>query len=790
VPGLSGPFRRRSRRTSTPDDPGDGPQHGLAYGGQADPLAVPTSDLLTERPAAVEMVERAAALSHDPEAVAITVWSAGHNPLGRAKVLHDVLVGRRPVMIFGYLFDEFGGSLWPPLMDSDADILAIPWKRRGLYHALFQELGVRFDTVWLCKPRLPTFVLAAQVSAPGARLVLDLDDNEEQFALSPGARRKVFGLAGMGRTRSLLQDIPARTVVSRTLQREYGGSLLRHVRAEVPTPARPDAARTGPARVGFIGTVRPHKNLVSAAKAVRKLAASTGRPVELHVIGDVNPPGLREELTELGAIVDGIVPMSRLPQVLGQLDCVLCGFPSDRVEDRAISEYQISSKIGDALSVGRPVLVPEGPSVSDLVDLPGVYLFDKDSFGDKLLEALDTPVPPSLPRELSVEAAAETFESVVATAAQAPKAAEVFGPLAQADRADTPMQVHDGHLLIIAGGHGSGRDGRRPDQIARAHRRGFPELGVTILELLHKDDKRGYARQGGDHTSDAQAVLADAQRKASEGQIDRDGVARRLVEYHDRGRLGSLVEDLLLRRGLLPGTTQLLVCPPVRDLEVLRPLLAAYDTVVDLSNDPDAATHMQEWAGSRAIVHRSPDLLADEPPVGTRWVSAPDVFLFPDAPVWRGSRPEGRPLVLCARPLRESWEWETVMRLAEEIRGATVLVHGPVPDIPAADHALAHVDVSHLGPLGENGMLALAPSVSVAWSPPEQSHADPVNELLLAACGVPLVIMGRDGADDVPGEVRATLEGRRPPTAPEGSAPTYEAYISLLTEMTPRKPRL
>jgi len=399
-------------------------------------------------------------------------------------------------------------------------------------------------------------------------------------------------------------------------------------------------------------------------------------------------------------------------------------------------------------------------------------------------------VPPSLPRELSVEAAAETFEAVVATAAHAPKAAEVFGPLAQADRSDLPVPVHDGHLLIITGGHGSGRDGRRPDQIARAHRRGFPEIGVTILELLHKDDKRAYVRRSGDHTSDAQAVLADARRKAGQGQTDRDGVERRLVEYHDSGRLGSLVEDLLVRRGLLPGTTQLLVCPPVRDLEALRSLIAAYDTVVDLSNDPDAAAHISEWTGrSRAIVHRSPDALTDEPPAGTGFVSAPDVFLFPDAPVRRSPPPGGRSLVLCAQPLRKTWEWEAVVRLAQEVRGVEVLVHGPVPDFPEADRALAHGDVSHLGPLGEGGLLALAPSISVAWSPPQSLHEDPIHELVLSACGVPLVVLGSDAADLLPRAVREVLQGTRR-TSTTTSTATYEGYISLLAEATPRKPRL
>ena len=124
-------------------------------------------------------LERAAELSKDRACVAVTCWDGSHNPVGRAKVLYDVARTRGPAVLFCYHFDEFGPGLWPPLTGTGVELVQIPWKQRDDYHRLMHDMGLSFRTVWLCKPRLPTFVLAAQIAGPGARLVLDLDDNEE-----------------------------------------------------------------------------------------------------------------------------------------------------------------------------------------------------------------------------------------------------------------------------------------------------------------------------------------------------------------------------------------------------------------------------------------------------------------------------------------------------------------------------------------------------------------------------------------------------------------------------------
>ena len=105
----------------------------------------------------------------------------------------------------------------------------------------------------------------------------------------------------------------------------------------------------------------------------------------------------RAELKLNGAVVGGIIPASMLPQRLSGMDCLLAGFPSDAAADDSITRYQISAKIGDALAVGKPILVPESDSVRDLAGVPGIYLFNQGNFAAQLGAALDSEERIGLP---------------------------------------------------------------------------------------------------------------------------------------------------------------------------------------------------------------------------------------------------------------------------------------------------------------------------------------------------------------------------------------------------------
>ena len=81
--------------------------------------------------------------------MAVVCWDGAHNPIGRAKVLADVAALSRPTVLVTYLFDEFGGTLWPPLRSADLCIVTIPWKKRDLYHAALRAAGLVFYTIWI-----------------------------------------------------------------------------------------------------------------------------------------------------------------------------------------------------------------------------------------------------------------------------------------------------------------------------------------------------------------------------------------------------------------------------------------------------------------------------------------------------------------------------------------------------------------------------------------------------------------------------------------------------------------
>lgn len=363
-------------------------------------------------------------------AVAIACWDGAHNPVGRAKALYDVAQLKRPTLLVSYLSEDFGGKIWAPLRETSVSILTIPWRRREIYHRALATASIKFNTVWICKPRLPSFLLTQQIAADGAKLILDFDDNEDHFSRSPGSREKPYGLTTINLAQRLASMIPARTAASVTLTTEMDAHLVRHARSQYAYEGRREDSTV--LKIGFIGTVRGHKNILEAARAVRLFAWKSGRNIEFHVYGDVKPEALKNDLEANGAVVIQHVAMSKLYDQLRTMDVVLTGYPSPKEQE--ITRYQISSKIGDALAVGRPVLVPLSPSTSDLKDTPGVYLFDESTFGGALALALDANEECHLPAAFTLEGAYESFQAAEDQADHERKADQALSSLAVVER--------------------------------------------------------------------------------------------------------------------------------------------------------------------------------------------------------------------------------------------------------------------------------------------------------------------------------------------------------------------
>ena len=732
-------------------------------------------------------LERAHALSQDPSCLAITVWDGSHNPVGRAKVLYDVARTRGPAVVFAYQFEEFGAGLWQPLVGADVDLVLIPWTEREHYHRLIADLDLSFSTVWLCKPRLPTFMLAAQVADEDARLVLDLDDNEEHFSSSPVSRRKVYGLPGLARVRQLAADVPARTVASRSLQEDFGGELVRHVRTAGPAASAPASSPAAPeeATVAFVGTVRPHKGVVAAARAVAMVSWARKRRIRFHVFGDIAPASLKDELLAVGAVVGGIVPVDRLPRRLADIDCLIAGYPDDQAADAPIVRYQISAKIGDALALGKPVLVPDTPSVRDLADVPGVHLFDEAGFADQLCAALDSREQISLPPDFTATGAAEALSRALTKAEATPRAGEVLHLLRDVFAVESTPRTQREVLLLVWKQHDAGVYGRRIDQVARAYKRAHPAADVVVLELLQDEHRRRYADQAGDYTSDAALVGSLFAAKAGNGHQDPDGVTYCQVQHHDDRDAAAALHGFLVRNAMLPGNTRVVLFPVVPGYDGFAHVLARYPTVADVVDNQfswsRSASRRRGYAWQYAVMARSADRVVfnseanrqefvaqravaeDDPRVAVvpNWYLPPRATRPAEHPTGTGHHPT----MIYTGNMNDRVDWTLLSELVARVRDSRLVLIGAAARVgDSFDQLVTRPNVAYLGPLSETDTLRMLRVADVAVVPhlvdDVSAYMNPLKLKQYDAIGLPAVVT------DVPGVgpahrllVRSTREG-------------------------------
>lgn len=509
-------------------------------------------------------------------AVAIVCWEGSHNPLGRAKVLYDIVVSsKRPAVLFTYLFDAFGGELWPPVARSETTVVTIPWNRRELFHHLIAKAGIQFNTIWLCKPRVPSFMLGALLAAPGARVLVDIDDNEAAFSCNEVIKDTVHGLAGVNLAGYFLEHLKARTVASRTLQEKYGGHLIRHARAQCAGKAA--RKQDAPIKIGFIGTAREHKNLRAAAKSIALVSRLTRTNGVLHVYGDIDDK-LRPELEAAQAVVHGGVAQEDLADTLREMDMVLTGFPSTDPHANAIVDYQISSKISDALSVGIPVLVPDTPSIRDLNRVTGVFPFTVDTFLDQYLKALSYAVPIVLPHEFTFSGAYEHFLQAEQEAVPGVLERLAIPTLEKASIRTSSRRT----LVLLWKQQDAGIYGRRVDQIARSWRRRHPEDRVIVLEFINPQRRAFYREGENSFLADARLILSLAEQKCEKGYLSGDGVLYMMLDADGPEEQHSRFLRFLVHQDILPQNSYFVIFPIVNGMERIQNLLVPYGKIVDV----------------------------------------------------------------------------------------------------------------------------------------------------------------------------------------------------------------
>lgn len=726
----------------------------------------------TEQPSWGSMIRQLMDDAAKPDAVAVTCWDGGHNPIGRAKVLYDILDGRRPVWLFSYMFDEFGGNLWEPLKDAGMRIVTVPWQQREHYHRMFQVYGIKFPTVWMCKPRLPTFVMASAVAAPDAKMVLDFDDNEEHFSKSPGSVGKPYGGETIGLVRSLIDDVKARTAASFSLSEDYNTEIVRHARKPAQNaPKRATRDRDKPLRIGFVGTIRPHKRLLEAAQAIRVASHLAGRKLEFHVHGDIRPADYRKQLEANSVKTHGTVLASELKATLQTFDLVLTGYPSLSAGDEPINRYQITSKIGDALVNGIPALVPRSRSVEDLENTPGVFLFDVDDFSDVLMKAINFNKKINLPKDFTTEGAYTGFEKAESSAPADSSALDGF-------RVTRILNDNERSVLLVWKQQDGGLYGRRVDQIARAVKLADPDATVRVVEFMNNSVRADLERKAHSLTSDASHILRLGELKQAGNAASPEGVIYNQITVTTDAEAAEAMVDFLWTHGHTPDNTLMVTFPAFTLLTHLAKVIDPFPMIADIvdnqlswGNNKTKAELIAQYVWlmrrSQRVVFNSSanrdyfksggflkDIPEDKVSIAPNWYMAPS-----GADVTRSKQPEsanGCVNVIYSGNLNDRIDWDLMGRCAKASPHLRLHIVGDGARVTDELRALMEIDnVIYHGPLSEARVSRLLHSIHFAIMPHMRdevsTYMNPLKVLMYAAHGLRSVAVEVPGLNDIDG---------------------------------------
>ena len=359
-------------------------------------------------------VEKVPAKSEEKPRTKITViaWDLGHNPLGRAYLLADVLRRAYDVELLGTSFPRFGEELWEPLRGcSRVTVRGFPGGRFPSYFNDMEQVVEQIDgdVIYVSKPRLPGLELAILAKLRRNRpIVLDIDDYELGFF----EKRTPLTLGGVKRQRhkadflfphdeswtrfseTLIPLFEQVTVSNRELQKRYGGLMLPHVRDECefdPGVWPRDAIRAalgfspGDKVVLFAGTPRVHKGVAKIAPALKALNQDN---CKFLIVGSPVDSEARRFLSGIDPAMVKVVPnvaFADLPAYLcaGDLVCLL------QQKGRVVSRFQMPAKFTDALAMGIPILSTGVPLFANLAKRELVELLDGTPLDRKIKDIFD-----------------------------------------------------------------------------------------------------------------------------------------------------------------------------------------------------------------------------------------------------------------------------------------------------------------------------------------------------------------------------------------------------------------
>lgn len=718
----------------------------------------------------ITKIFQAKEISQQDGAVAIAVWEGTHNPIGRAHVLYNILKERHPTIIFAYDIGFSDTGIWEPLINSDCQVVIIPWEQREFYHNLISDIGLNFDLVWVCKPRLPAFEMAKSISHKETKYIVDLDDNELEMSSSKAAEEKPYGLLSAKMAQGLMNKINARSVASTTLKRDFGGEFVRHARATQLVKRKRSQELERGVRVGFIGTVRPHKGVVQAAKAIKSLNERNNYNIKFVVGGIYDPASIRTELIDLGCEVHGKIDSARLNGHLQNLDLVITGFP-DQDSNKEILKYQITSKIGDALSNERPVLVPEGPSVADLQDIAGIHLFDPLNFERKLIEAITSSDQIVMHPMFSLESNFEQFLALQNLAMTSGVSGSELFRLGNSKLKSTSASADRKNVLLVWKQHDSGLYGRRVDHLARELVAN--DYHVTCLEILNDDQLKRYKEQSIRIDADFNYILEDISSKRT--GFFKDGIYYKSISSSVIQTSGEELKRYMLEKSLYPTNTKVVLFPAVPDWKMITNVLEGYPVLCDVVDNQLAwekkkplellsqYKHLMDF--SRSIIFNSEDnyrffkdrgyLSGKDSYVIPNWYRLPIGFELKDISSSYVDECEKKKHVdiVYSGNMNDRFDWDLVARLSDEVKAPLTLhLIGNCQRVKdKMTLLLERSNITYHGPMREKALLEFMSSCDLAIMPhisdEHSGFMNPMKVNMFRKIGLPCVASDMPGVD-------------------------------------------
>ena len=338
-----------------------------------------------QRPA----VRRQSAAGESRTRITVITWDLGHNPLGRAYLLADVLRRDYDVELVGAQFPRFGNEVWEPLRNcSRVALKSFPGGNFPEHYTRMEDIArqIEGDVIYVSKPRLPGLELAILAKLHRNRpVIVDVDDYEPGFFKNRGplslkqVKRKrhrpdFFCPHDETWTRygeSLIPMFEQVTVSNEELRKKFGGMVLPHIRDEHdfdPTVYPRDVIRAelGCTRedkvIVFAGTPRMHKGFTRIATALESLKRSD---YKLLIVGSPVDNEARRFFAGIKSACVKVVPnvpFSDLSGYLcaGDLICLL------QDKEQVTARFQMPGKFTDGLSMGIPVLATDVPPLINL----------------------------------------------------------------------------------------------------------------------------------------------------------------------------------------------------------------------------------------------------------------------------------------------------------------------------------------------------------------------------------------------------------------------------------------